>query len=97
MLRITTKVDMLKDAQECIDSVPELRGHVKLDLSDETESGADLSLRVITDLPFSWELREKVVNALYDCLEKYDPYITLHFEWEYVSERQAFVQTGRRN
>jgi len=63
MLRMVAKVDVLKDAQECIDSVPELKGHVKLDLSDETESGADLSLRVITDLPFSWELREKISGA----------------------------------
>ena len=79
MLNITTKIDMLKDAQECIDSLPELKRHVKLDLSDEIESGADLSLRVITDLPFSWELRDKIVNVFYDCLEKYDPihYFTL--------------------
>jgi hypothetical protein len=86
MLKIVTKIDMLRDAQNCIDSIPEFKGHVKLDLLEDDESGADLSFKVITDLPVSWNLREKVVSILYDCLEKYDPYIMLNFDWESLAE-----------
>jgi hypothetical protein len=84
MLKVVTKIDMPRDAQNCIDSIPEFKGHVKLDLLEDDESGADISLEVITDLPFSWELRERIVNTLYDCLEKYDPYITLNFDWKFL-------------
>jgi len=84
VLKLTTKLDMLEKAVECLNSVPELREHIKLDLSDETESGADLSFIVYTDLPLTWELTDKVADVLYDCLEKFDPYITLHFEWRKV-------------
>jgi hypothetical protein len=82
MLKVITRIDMLKEAQECIDAVPELKEHIKLDLLEEDESGADLSLLIISDLPFSWKLRDKVVSIVYDCIEKYDPYITIHFEWK---------------
>lgn len=51
MIKLTTKLDMLKKAIECIESIPELKEHVKLDLSNETESGADISFIVYTDLP----------------------------------------------
>ena len=82
MLKVITRIDMLKEAQECKDAVPELKEHIKLDLLEEDESGADLSLLIISDLPFSWKLRDKVVSIVYDCIEKYDPYITIHFEWK---------------
>ena len=84
MLNVITRIDMLKEAQQCIDDISDLKGHIKLDLLEENESGADLSLLIISDLPFSWKLRDKIVDTVYDCLEKYDPYITLHFEWKTV-------------
>ena len=84
MIKLTTKLDMLKKAIECIESVPELKEHVKLDLSNETESGADISFIVYTDLPLTWELTDKVADVLYDCLEEFDPYITLHFDWKEI-------------
>jgi hypothetical protein len=84
MLKTITKIDMLKEAVECIESIPEFKGHIKLDLSDETESGADISFIVYSDIPLDWKTRDKIVDTLYNCLEKYDPYITLYFEWEKV-------------
>ena len=88
MLNLTTKLDMLKSAVECIESIPEFKGHIKLDLADENESGADISFVVYTDLPLTWELTDKISDVLYDCLEKFDPYITLHFEWREVEKKR---------
>ena len=85
MLNIVTKIDLLKKAQECINAIPELKGHVKLDLLEE-DTGADLNLLIITDLPWSWKLRDKIVYSIYDCLEEFDPYITLHFEWKRIKQ-----------
>ena len=95
MLNVTTKLDMLKGAQEHIDSQPELKGHVKLDFSDKRKSSADLSLKVITDLPLTEELKEKIANVLYDYLKKYG--ITLDFEWECVSEEKTETGLTRRD
>jgi len=47
LLNIITKTDLLKKAQECINAIPELKGHVKLDLLEE-DPGANLNLLVIT-------------------------------------------------
>ena len=95
MLNVTTKLDMLKGAQEHIDSQPELKGHVKLDFSDKRKSSADLSLKVITDLPLTEELKEKIANVLYDYLKKYG--ITLDFEWECISEEKTETGLTRRD
>ena len=86
MLKVEAKRELFEEACRCLNSIEGLGGKVRLELLRETESGADISFRVITELPFSWELREKVVNSLYECLEKFDPYITLHFEWEYPTD-----------
>jgi hypothetical protein len=80
---------MLKSAVECIESVPELKGHIKLDLADENESGADISFIIYTDLPLTWKLTDKVADVLYNCLEKFDPYITLHFDWIEIRKREG--------
>ena len=84
MLKEITKIDLLKEVQECINKDKELRGHVKLDLID-LDTGADFNFLILSDKPFSWNIWDKVQEVVYSCLEKYDPYITLHFEWEYVS------------
>jgi len=84
MLKEITKIDLLKEVQECINKDEELKGHVKLDLID-LDTGADFNFLILSDKPFSWDIWDKVQEVVYNCLEKYDPYITLHFEWEYVS------------
>ena len=85
MLKEITKIDLLKEVQECINKDEELKDHVKLDLID-LDTGADFNFLILSDKPFSWDIWDKVQEVVYNCLEKYDPYITLHFEWEYVSE-----------
>jgi len=47
LLNIITKIDLLKKAQECINAIPELKGHVKLGLLEE-DLGTNLDLLVIT-------------------------------------------------
>jgi hypothetical protein len=82
MPKETAKIDLLKEAQKCVEQDKELREHVKLDIGEDTGSGADLELVILSDLPFNWELWDRVQEVVYNCLEKYDPYITLHFEWK---------------
>ena len=82
MLKEITKIDLLKEAQKCIEQDNMLREHAKLDIGEDTGSGADLELVILSDLPFNWELWDRVQEVVYNCLEKYDPYITLHFEWK---------------
>jgi len=84
MIKEVTKLDMLRKAQECIDSNSKLKGHIKIDIDEDSNTDADLDLLVITDLPKSWEIRDKVVFSIYKCLEEIDPYITIHFSWKYV-------------
>jgi len=43
-------------------------------LFEKNESGADLSLLIISDFPFSWKIWDKEVDAVYDCLEKQSSY-----------------------
>ena len=81
-LKEVTKIDLLREAQKCIERDNVLREHVKLDIGEDTGSGADLELVILSDLPFNWELWDRVQEVVYNCLEKYDPYITLHFEWK---------------
>jgi len=79
-----TAIDLLEQAQKCIEQDKYLREHVKLDLSKNLNSGADFDLVILSDIPFNWEVWDKVQELVYNCLEKYDPYITLHFEWKEV-------------
>jgi len=53
VLKLTTKLDMLEKAVECLKSVPELREHVKLDLSDETERPKVEQTSVSSSIPTS--------------------------------------------
>lgn len=82
MLKEITKIDLLKEAQMCIEQDEELKKHVKLDLAEDTDSGADFDFVILSDIPFNWEIWDKVQEIVYNCLEKYDPYVTLHFEWK---------------
>ena len=88
MIKEKTKIELLEEAQKCIEQDELLKKHVKLDLADESDSGADFDFVILSDLPFSWEIWDRVQELVYDCLEKYDPYITLHFDWKRV-ERQS--------
>ena len=68
-----------------MDKDSELKGHVKIDIDEESKTDADLNLLVITDLPNEWIIRDKITFSIYQCLEEIDPYITIHFNWHYVS------------
>ena len=86
MLKEVTKIDLLKEAQKCIEKDDMLREHVKLDLAEDINSGADFDFVILSDVPFNWEIWDRVQEIVYDCLEKYNPYVTLHFEWKEIKE-----------
>ncbi len=80
-MKLITEIDLLKEVQECINQDKELKDHIKLDLID-LDTGADFNFLILSDKPFSWDIWDKVQEVVYNCLEQYDPYITLHFEWK---------------
>ena len=81
-----TRIDLLEEAQKCIEQDKELKKHVKLDLAEDTNSGADFDFVILSDIPFNWKIWDKVQEIVYNCLEKYDPYVTLHFDWKEVKD-----------
>ena len=85
MIKTITKLDMLKKAQDCLDKDIKFKGHIKIDIDEENETDADLNLIVITDLANSWGIRDEIVSSIYQCLEEIDPYITIHFNWKFIS------------
>ena len=81
-----TRIDLLEEAQKCIEQDKELKKHVKLDLAEDTNSGADFDFVILSDIPFNGKTWDKVQEIVYNCLEKYDPYVTLHFDWKEVKD-----------
>jgi len=86
MIKTITKLDILKKAQECIDRNAKLKGHIKIDIDEESKSDADLDLLIITDSPKDFKIREEVALSIYKCLEDIDRYITVHFSWQYIEK-----------
>ncbi len=85
MIKTITKLDILKKAQNCLDEDVKFKGHIKIDIDEESKTDADLNLVVITDLPNNWDIRDKITSSIYQCLEEIDPYITVHFNWKFIS------------
>lgn len=85
MIKTITKLDMLKKAQDCLDKDTKFKDHIKIDIDEENKTDADLNLVVITDLPNNWDIRDKITSYIYQCLEEIDPYITVHFNWKFIS------------
>lgn len=84
MLKGITKIDILREAQRCVERDEKLREHIRLDLAEDADSGADFDFVILSDVPFNWEMWDRVQELVYDCLEKFDPYITLHFDWKKI-------------
>ncbi len=85
MIKTITKLDILKKAQNCLDEDVKFKGHIKIDIDEESKTDADLNLVVITDLPNNLDIRDKITSSIYQCLEEIDPYITVHFNWKFIS------------
>lgn len=72
-------LEFLKDIYECVKS-SKYKNTIKLEYLG-TEEGVP-GLKIISNRRLTLNEMDEIMDIIYDCVDKYDPNLTLHFEWE---------------
>ena len=72
-------LDILKDIYECIQA-SKYKDAIKVEyLGIEGEIPG---FKVLSNRRLSFKESEEIMDIIYDCIDKYNPDLVIHFEWE---------------
>lgn len=78
-IKATSMLEVLKDIYECVSS-SKYRNIINIEyLGSEDEIPG---LKIISHKKLSIKEMDEIMDLIYDCTDKYDPNLVIHFEWE---------------
>jgi len=82
---MTTKtiltLDILKEIYDCIQS-SKYKNDIKIEYLGT--DGEIPGFKIISSKMLTLDEKDEIMDTIYDCIDKYDPNLVIHFEWETI-------------